>query len=740
MSVINKYPFINQLLRSLDKDQLNDLTTCINGEYQGDTVFRTLKSWGNALLTQNDKGIYPIILELNGPNGMTYQGYLIYTDSYCVCISYANDNACKLTIINIAMSESSSDIKWDYVPETLTINELRSELYDVQDTPCNCQHADYSTEQVSITVHYSDLDTSYLPRQLVITNQEIAAKFKQVYDRFQNKELVMGFFRFSSIPSTESQFTSPVYLQSTLSGAVDVDLTYVTISNGNYDIGFIPIPVNQGNSFFIAIYTSGYTSEEQAQALEWLATYPTNFLQFTFVFNIPLSKPDVNEGIYQMTITNFVPAPYYIFFTKPNMDKMLKLINENMPDLNATVENLPDIWNSLDMQDKCTAWVLFSMYAFSYNYDGIPVLRTWYNESISDLPLCITIVQSTNNEDSNGYLYTLKIPKNDLPLDSVMKIDSVAGISDTAPGAYEITLTNNGLNNLTFLVFESKTYVGNRNLLEQLNLLITQYNQGFSANVPLIESLEAFPVWWANQRSQSYAQTFFSIILENLVNYSSSIQMIYSPDATFALPYKISTAGGFGPNYQIYVDGNEWISNTSTEYTSLAFKTKKISMAASKGGDNLENITNQLDFVGKVFSRIDIHCDIQADGSTRTFTIQTIGSEKSVFNTLDTAFNSFRNGGLSIPTIYDNTTFTNALNIVHTASEAYFAQALRTFLQNSYLVVGRLYSEGTYDYTILNGDDAGLMYLLNNGTAVNLEAKIASEVSDYTNIRGIVND
>lgn len=599
-----------------------------------------------------------------------------------------------------------------------------------------------STEQIQITLHYSDIDTSYLPRQLVISNQEITAKFKRVYEKVNNKELVMGFFRFSSIPSTETPFLSPIYLQSALSESYDADLTYITISDRNYRIGFNPVNYGEDGTI-IGLYTNGYTSDEMVQVLEWLASHQTNFMQFTFVLNVPLSKPDINEGIYQMTITNFVPAPYYIFLTKPNMDKMLELVRQNTPYDNATIDNLPSIWNNLDIHIKCTAWVLFHMYAFSYNYDGIPVLRTWYNESISGLPVCITYVQAANNENSDGYLYTLKVNRDSIPLDSVLKIDSVAGLGQAGPGAYEIALTNDGLHKLTFLVFESKKFIGNYTLLEESNVLITRYNQAFSANVPLIESIEKFPIWWANQRSQTYAPTLFTIILENLINYSSSIQMVYSPDSIHVLPYKIETAGAFGPNYTIYVDGQEWISNTSTEYTSLAFSIRTINMGGSgSSGEDLENITNQLDFVGKVFSKIDIRCDTRG-ASTRAFSIKTIGSTQSVFNTLNTAFNQVRNGGLTINPVIDNDTFTNALNVVFNASPTYFVQALRIFLQNSYLTIDRNYSKGTYDYSVLNGDDAYLMYINPGATPdviVNLEAEIASEVNDYTNIRGYVND
>lgn len=130
MSVINKYPFIDELLSDLSSDELTTLTSCING--QGATpIFRTLKSWSSSVLSSADKGIYPINLEMNGPSALTYQGYLIYNDDWCVLIAYVNDDACQLTVIDITMPESGSDIKWSYIPEKLTINELRSEMFDV---------------------------------------------------------------------------------------------------------------------------------------------------------------------------------------------------------------------------------------------------------------------------------------------------------------------------------------------------------------------------------------------------------------------------------------------------------------------------------------------------------------------------------------------------------------------------------------------------------------------------------
>ena len=169
------------------------------------------------------------------------------------------------------------------------------------------------------------------------------------------------------------------------------------------------------------------------------------------------------------------------------------------------------------------------------------------------------------------------------------------------------------------------------------------------------------------------------------------------------------------------------------------------SIGASGGGsggnavEELKDIEKQTDFVGMVMCVIDIHCEITGEAS-RVFSIKTIGSEKSNYKTLDNAFGQFRNGGLTIPEVKDATSFTNALNIVYTASPSYFAQALILFMQDSYMTICRTFSQGTYDYTVLNGDDAQLWYINSLGVVTNLTTQITSEVSTYDNIWGRVND
>ena len=197
MSVINKYPFINTLLGSLTSEQLKDLNDCINGQYEGSVVFRTLKSWGDSLLTESDKGIYPIQLELNGPAATTLPGYLVYTNDHCVLISYADDDACKLAIVNITMPTTGSYIKWEYVSESLTVNELRSSLFDAAaGEGGGGGSGGIGFEEVEIKIYYSDLNAEQLQTgNIIITNTEKINAIVEIGNEILiNNKLVLGRF------------------------------------------------------------------------------------------------------------------------------------------------------------------------------------------------------------------------------------------------------------------------------------------------------------------------------------------------------------------------------------------------------------------------------------------------------------------------------------------------------------------------------------------------------------------
>jgi len=215
MSVINKYPFINTLLGSLTSEQLKDLNDCINGQYEGSVVFRTLKSWGNSLLTESDKGIYPIQLELNGPAATTLPGYLVYTDNYCVLISYANDDACKLTIVNITMPETGSDIKWEYVSESLTVNELRSSLFDAAAGEGGGSGGT-SFEEVEIKLYFSDFDVS-TPLSPKLINAEKKAIIDTICNKCKNGSLIVGVLT----TPTYSENSHTIHISGTMSNFND---------------------------------------------------------------------------------------------------------------------------------------------------------------------------------------------------------------------------------------------------------------------------------------------------------------------------------------------------------------------------------------------------------------------------------------------------------------------------------------------------------------------------------------
>ena len=86
---------------------------------------------GNALLTESDKGIFRIKLEISKKRAQdVYDGYLIYTDDYCVLIGYSWNKNQELDLINITKLTGGA---WTFhiLNCDLSILELRSELDDV---------------------------------------------------------------------------------------------------------------------------------------------------------------------------------------------------------------------------------------------------------------------------------------------------------------------------------------------------------------------------------------------------------------------------------------------------------------------------------------------------------------------------------------------------------------------------------------------------------------------------------
>ena len=119
MSVIQKRPFIEKVIATLSSAEKSDLIGLINGS-ELEPSFRSLvnKSY---YLSDSDEGVSHIILETSD---RTYTGYLLYTDDYCVLVSYKNIQ--DLVILNINPDKHT----FEYVKEPLTITELRFELAD----------------------------------------------------------------------------------------------------------------------------------------------------------------------------------------------------------------------------------------------------------------------------------------------------------------------------------------------------------------------------------------------------------------------------------------------------------------------------------------------------------------------------------------------------------------------------------------------------------------------------------
>lgn len=139
MSVINKEPYINKILKQLSEEELEDLQYCVNGQGAA-PVFKSLVPNSPYLLTTDDYGIYPVDLELalqkSGIAQNVLRGYLIYKEDgegegndLCALIAYSGvaQQALGLYVMH------KENGLWKYLNRAcnLTITDLRSELFDV---------------------------------------------------------------------------------------------------------------------------------------------------------------------------------------------------------------------------------------------------------------------------------------------------------------------------------------------------------------------------------------------------------------------------------------------------------------------------------------------------------------------------------------------------------------------------------------------------------------------------------
>lgn len=116
MSVINKKPFVQSALESLTAEQLGALKTIINST-SNSANFRSLINSLYAIST-SDKGISRLVLEAKDK---VYTGAWIYTDDYCVLLSWKSNVNQKMNIVKINPTKNS----YELIEEKLSINELR---------------------------------------------------------------------------------------------------------------------------------------------------------------------------------------------------------------------------------------------------------------------------------------------------------------------------------------------------------------------------------------------------------------------------------------------------------------------------------------------------------------------------------------------------------------------------------------------------------------------------------------
>ena len=131
MSLINGVPFIKTLISSMSDQQISALKTMIDGGGDQTILQRTTNNStfvGNprTKISVSDKGVHRCSLEVTG-SLYTWNGYLIYTDSYCVLIYYSDD----FQSLGWLKVNTNNFIDFEYINEELSILELRNELVDV---------------------------------------------------------------------------------------------------------------------------------------------------------------------------------------------------------------------------------------------------------------------------------------------------------------------------------------------------------------------------------------------------------------------------------------------------------------------------------------------------------------------------------------------------------------------------------------------------------------------------------
>lgn len=124
MSVINKEPFIKKLLASCSSEELDTLTTLINGGGNQTPIKRTANPIDTPEIPHisvSDKGIQLCSLTINYTN---FLGYLVYTDLFCALISFTDAQVLKIFDLTEDKTRPNT------IDEAINILELRSALFE----------------------------------------------------------------------------------------------------------------------------------------------------------------------------------------------------------------------------------------------------------------------------------------------------------------------------------------------------------------------------------------------------------------------------------------------------------------------------------------------------------------------------------------------------------------------------------------------------------------------------------
>ena len=150
--------------------------------------------------------------------------------------------------------------------------------------------------------------------------------------------------------------------------------------------------------------------------------------------------------------------------------------------------------------------------------------------------------------------------------------------------------------------------------------------------------------------------------------------------------------------------------------------------------------------VGRVFSQIKV--GFTADGTQYHIVAWQLVNKVNTFAGIDVAFDTFRDLGLTIPTIEDNETFTNAMQLVYTANPQAFQMLLiQLAVPNYYTIKTMFWTSGSInEHDLIDAGDGALAYIEYQGspatpTLVSFNATLDTIFGNaITGIYGMIND